>query len=172
MTSSRSRLLNVLRISLPLIITALWLGFIYSNSLKSGTESSSDSGKVQEIVNDVASNMGYEKPVSEKFIRKSAHFTEFAVLSTLICFDMWAFGLISHKKRLYISALFILSSIPVSAVFASIDEFLQSFSVERGPSVTDVLIDTSGAAFASLAFLLLFTLFVFILKKFIKKYGC
>lgn len=156
MNKKHSSVLTVLRISLPIIITLLWLAFIYSNSLKTGTESGEQSGKVHAIVNEVAQNIGIEEPISERTVRKSAHFVEFSVLGVLICADLLCFGVISFRKKLYVSCLLCLTSIPISAVFASADELLQNFSKDRGPSFTDVLIDTSGAAAATAIFIVVF----------------
>ena len=156
MTKKYSILLNILRFALPIIITLLWLGFIYSNSLKTGTQSSEQSGKVHQIVNEVADKVGVDEPISEKTVRKTAHFTEFAVLGFLLCADLVCFGIVTPKRKLYISCLLSLTAIPASAIFASADEILQNFSEGRGPSVTDVLIDTSGAAAATVIFIAIF----------------
>ena len=165
MTKKYSAFLNILRFALPIIITLLWLGFIYSNSLKTGTQSSEQSGKVHQIVNEVADKVGIDEPISEKTVRKTAHFTEFAVLGFLVCADLVCFGIVTPKRKLYISCLLSLTAIPISAIFASADELLQNFSEGRRPSVTDVLIDTSGAAAATAVFIAFFASAVFIFGK-------
>ena len=78
---------------------------------------------------------------------------------------MVAFGLISYTKKLYVSISWCLSGVPICAVFASIDEMLQNFSEGRGPSVTDVLIDTSGALAAALVFVVFYILLYIYSKK-------
>ncbi len=169
MIKNKQFFLRLLRVALPLLLTLLWLGFIYGNSLKSGTESSEQSGKVQEIVNEVADSVGIEEPISERFIRKAAHFTEFAVLGILVCIDLWALGAVSLTKRLSFCAPMLLCSVPICFLFASADEILQNFSESRGPSFTDVLIDTSGAAAATLIFIALFVFSYLTYKKHTQK---
>ena len=165
MTVNKHRILTVLRCLIPLLLTLLWLVFIYGNSLKTGEQSSEQSGKVHEVVNDVAQSVGIEKPISEKAVRKSAHFLEFAVLGALVSFDLWAFRVVSSKKKIYISSLLSLCAIPICAILASVDELLQKTSEGRGPSVIDVLIDTSGAATATLLFIAAFAVFSLIKRK-------
>ena len=168
MKKTNSRILTATRIIVPILLTVLWLGFIFGNSMKTGEESGVQSGKVHEIVNNVAQSVGVQEPIPEKVVRKTAHFTEFAVLGILVCLDLYAIGLVSHKKKLYISNLWALVAIPICAVFASCDELLQNFSEGRGPSIIDVLIDTSGAATATAAFILTFTVILLIAKSIIK----
>lgn len=169
MSIQKSRFITALRYIIPLLLTVLWLTFIFGNSLKTGEQSSEQSGKVHEVVNDVAQSIGIEKPISEHTVRKSAHFLEFAVLGGLVCIDLWAFRIVSLKKKLHISSLFSLLSLPICAVFASIDELLQKTSKDRGPSVIDVLIDTSGSAAAIFLFILGFSLLYLFAKKARKK---
>ncbi len=157
-TNKKTFVKKIVRYTVPLLITILWLSFIYSNSLKTGAESSEQSGKVYEIVNDIAVELGVKEPISEKAIRKCAHFAEFAVLALLVCIDMVAFGIISRRKKLYISIVWCSLSVPICALFASVDEMLQHLSEGRGPSVADVLIDTSGALAAALVFVVFYIL--------------
>ena len=169
MTKSRIFFTNTIRIAIPLTLTLLWLGFIYGNSLKTGIESGAQSGKVYEIVNSITSLLGFKDPISEHFIRKAAHFTEFAILGILICTDIWSFGFVSLKKRLYISSPILFGSVPVCALFAALDEYLQSFVDGRGPSPKDVLIDTSGALSATILFTAFFVISSILYKKHIVK---
>ena len=165
MSIQKSRIFTVLRYVLPILLTLLWLSFIYGNSLKTGEQSSEQSGKVHEVVNEVAQSVGIEKPISEHTVRTSAHFFEFAVLGGLICLDLWAFRIVSLKKKLHTSVLLSLTSLPICSLLASIDELLQKTSKGRGPSATDVLIDTAGSATAILLFILAFSLLRSAVKK-------
>ena len=63
------KILRVLRIAIPLLLTLLWLGFIFGNSLKDAQASSEQSSQVQEIVNNVASSVGVKEPISESTVR-------------------------------------------------------------------------------------------------------
>lgn len=74
----------------------------------------------------------------EFLFRKASHFTEYAILGLL-----WAWALPHSRFR------FILAWAAASAYAAS-DELHQAFVPGRGPAVTDVGIDASGAATALL----------------------
>ena len=147
-----------------ILCTVLWLCFIYSNSLKSGEESGEQSGKVHDIIGTVTAFLGFDKPISEHFIRKAAHFTEFAVLGLLICLDLWSIRLLSLNKKLVTSVLWASVSVPACALFAAADELLQNFSKGRGPSATDVLIDVSGSLTAVVVFIAFFSLLFLLLR--------
>lgn len=73
-------------------------------------------------------------------MRKLAHFTIYAFLG--VCLT----GVYQHQHRHSKFALAVLTS----AVYAALDEFHQSFVPGRGPQVTDVLLDTAGAATGAL----------------------
>ncbi|MBQ8849311.1 MAG: VanZ family protein [Clostridia bacterium] len=167
MTKDRKILINILRISIPILLTVLWLCFIYGNSLQTGVESGEQSGRVYELVNSITQALGLGTPISEHFIRKAAHFTEFAILGVLVCADLWACRAITLEKRLYISASILLCSVPICALFASLDEFLQSFVDGRGPSAKDVLIDASGALCATILFVVFFVITYIFNKKYV-----
>ncbi len=165
MAKGRATFIKILRIALPLLLTALWIAFIWSNSLKTGVESGTDSGRVFTAISKITAALGLGTPISEHFIRKAAHFTEFAILGSLFCADIVCLRVVSFKQKLYVSVPLLLCSVPASALFAASDEFLQRFSDGRGPSVKDVLIDTSGALCATIIFIGVFVLARFIHKK-------
>ncbi len=71
------------------------------------------------------------------FVRKLAHFTEYAVLGALL----WRALRRSLEKRTVFAAAFL-----IAALFAVSDEFHQSFVASRTASPHDVLIDACGAA--------------------------
>ena len=80
-------------------------------------------------------------------IRKSAHFVEYGVLGVLIWRLLYrdpAFGLISPRRRFFLALL-------CCMLYASTDEFHQSFVPTRQPAVHDVLLDTCGAGVGALA---------------------
>lgn len=156
MTKNRKIILDILRFSLPSVLTILWLCFIYGNSLQTGAESGEASGQVHHIMNMPFELLGLGAPLSEHFIRKAAHFTEFFILGALICADLWCFSALRLRRPLCISLPTIFSALPICALLASCDEFLQSFVDGRGPSIKDVLIDSSGAFTAILIFGVLF----------------
>jgi VanZ family protein len=79
-------------------------------------------------------------------IRKCAHFCEYAMLGFLV----WrvvhldpTFSTASAARQYWLALLF-------CALYASSDEFHQSFVPSRQPAVLDVLLDTCGAFFGLL----------------------
>jgi len=70
-------------------------------------------------------------------VRKAAHMSEYCMLALAYSLPLTVYG-IRGKRRFLLALLF-------SAIFASSDEFHQSFVGGRGPSVTDVAIDSLGA---------------------------
>jgi len=81
------------------------------------------------------------------FVRKMAHFVEYAVLGILAWratrFDP-VFGSYSPRRQFWLALLFCI-------FYASTDEYHQSFVPNRQPAVQDVLLDTAGSGFGLLA---------------------
>jgi VanZ family protein len=77
-------------------------------------------------------------------IRKAAHITEFALFSITVFRGVRAER---HGWRLN----WALITLAIAVVYASLDEWHQSFVPLREPSVRDVLIDTTGALLAQIA---------------------
>lgn len=137
--------------TLPIIFfvaSILWALFIFSNSLQTGESSGEMSGSVTDFINSVLGSVSPSLEVTHRFVRKAAHFCEFAMLSLLVCFAIYFF-LKDHARRECLCLL----AIPASALVAACDETIQLFVDGRGASVIDVLIDTSGACAAVLVFL-------------------
>lgn len=140
---------------LKIFFTFLTLGFIifiFSNSLFPGPESSEKSRAVMQTINRFLSAFGLG-PVTEYFIRKLAHFTEYFALGVLLTATVRMYD--TKPFRLIFTELFILLSVPV------LDEFLQTLIPARNGDVRDVLLDFSGGLLATalcLAAMLLFDL--------------
>ena len=129
-------------------LVGIWVIFIWSNSLKPGNSSGEMSGSVTEVINAVVGFFipGFE--FSHYFIRKMAHFSEFAILGGLLC--------ISFRKTLPKKSYLVFLAVPSAFLVASADEVIQLFVDGRAGSFADVMIDTSGALTATaLAFLVL-----------------
>ena len=113
---------------LPVLIGAVTL-FIWTQSLLPGKVSAQESGFFAALL---AGLLGLESlPVwLHALVRKAAHFTEFGVLGGL-----WSGQ--NARRRARFSWLYGLA-------VAAADECLQMLSPDRGPAVTDVLIDYAG----------------------------
>ena len=77
------------------------------------------------------------------YIRKSAHFTEYFVLSLLVLRGIRA----GRPGTRFAWALLVIA---IVACYASLDELHQRFVPGRTPAVRDVLIDTTGGVAAQL----------------------
>ena len=78
------------------------------------------------------------------FVRKTAHFTEYAILGLLFYLNLW-----HHSSKKQSPKLFALA-ILFSALYACTDEFHQLFVPGRTGQPFDVLVDTLGATFGCL----------------------
>lgn len=110
------------------------LCFIWGNSLLPGSVSGAFSDWVKGIL---AMLFPGEVPgitTGGGLLRKIAHFSEFAALGAALC---WRFGMLG-KRKIW----------PLLCGFgaACVDETIQVFVPDRGPSLIDVGIDTCGAA--------------------------
>ena len=112
------------------------LCFIWGNSLLPGEDSGQLSGFVGMMLQKLLPFVDLKSEMGLHLLRKAAHFSEFAALGMSFA---WLFGMLS-KQRLWSLALPLLSG----AGAAAIDETIQLFSPNRGPSIRDVGIDTAG----------------------------
>ncbi len=78
-------------------------------------------------------------------MRKSAHFSEYAILALLLWRALRSGPTLRTKRAMLFGAVLL-----ASAVFAASDEFHQSFVKSRTPSVHDVILDITGALFGLL----------------------
>ncbi len=133
-----------LQIVLPCLCAA-WLAFIFSNSLRTGTQSSAQSSKIVALVQRVVgwvfpdgwvvNATGEDYLRLHNFIRKTAHFVEYAVLGGLL-FGCYAV----YTRRVKWSFLPL-----VGVVFVPfLDELLQTQISGRAGMLADVLLDISG----------------------------
>ena len=147
-----------------LLLTVAWLGFVFGNSADTGEQSSEKSGFVHEIVNDIAQAIGFEEEIPEGAIRTFAHFVSFAVLSVLLCTDIALFLSLSPIANLSKRYALLLASLPLSVLFALIDEAIQTFSPGRAPELLDIGVDSLGATFGLIGFAACFFLLRLILR--------
>lgn len=126
------------RMILCICLLAAVLAFIWGNSLTSGEDSGNMSGNIMQWINTFLRLDEQGAEVLHKFIRKGAHFTEFACLGLLLT---WLFGMMGEKKgHLFCMPLLF------GMMAACVDETIQVFTPDRGPSPIDIWIDTCGVA--------------------------
>ena len=118
-------------IRLCTLLLVLNLAFIWGNSLLPGEVSGALSDWVKELISVIFPGDGMESS-GGGFLRKAAHFLEFASLGALLSWRMSLAG----KKEWYA----LLCGVPAACV----DETIQRFVPDRGPSLMDVGIDTCG----------------------------
>ena len=149
------------------LLALLTLAGIYSNSLKGAEASVKQSEEVLERFRTSAERVlhFFGLPVTQDslshFVRKTAHFAEYAILGALVLLSMLLFRL--PKRSLYFLSL------PLCAFCAAADEGIQSFAPGRSPELADVLIDVAGAAAGILLTAALYAFFHFIYKKYGKR---
>ena len=135
-----------------LLVMAATVAFIWQQSTLAPAESAATSDAVGEVVIRLVG--GKETAAGsffDRFLRKIAHFTEFAVLGLESEAYLWR-----HR-----TPLLTLLQFAFGLLIAGADEFLQLFT-DRGAAFTDVLIDLSGFALAVLSLHILLRLITLI----------
>lgn len=107
------------------------LAFIWGNSLLPGEVSGAFSDWVKSILESLLPGDGTSTP-GGGLLRKAAHFTEFTLLG--MCLS-WLFGMLQRKKTWPLLC---------GVAAACVDETIQRFVPDRGPSIRDVGIDSCG----------------------------
>jgi len=139
MTIKKERLYKLIKF-IPMILIMI---IIFAFSCKQGDESSEQSGRLLQAIVKVVESISSSALSAEVlgflhlFIRKAAHFTEYAVLGISILYATYSF----YKKKWLSVPL----SLLLSAVYASTDEIHQYFVPGRYGTPSDVLIDSCGA---------------------------
>ena len=118
------------------IVLCLIVFFIWDNSLQNGGNSDGFSLIFAEWLAPIADKLGFYGNIwaLNRIIRKLAHLTEFTILG----------GILYVVLRHYIEYGTVVKTIGVGIVIASLDEFIQLFSLGRSSQLSDVLIDTIG----------------------------
>lgn len=118
------------------IVLCLIVFFIWDNSLQNGGTSDGFSLIFAKRIAPIANKLGFYGNIwaLNRIIRKLAHLTEFTILG----------GVLYVVLRRYIEYGTVVKTIVVGIVIASLDEFIQLFSLGRSSQLSDVLIDTVG----------------------------
>ena len=117
------------------VLLAVNLAVIWGNSLLPGSDSGAMSGGIMEVIRSMLGISESAADLLHHLVRKLAHFTEFACLGALLG---WRCGMKKERHMLAYPALLGLAA-------AVVDESIQLFTPDRGPSLVDVWIDESGA---------------------------
>ncbi len=136
------------------VLVIVWMGVIFFFSSQNGEESSGLSDTIVRAVIELFCPSFDGMPAGEQqhilesvsfIVRKTAHFTEYAILAVLcMLFTLTYEGV--HWKTAAGAVLF-------CALYAVTDEFHQGFVADRSPQLRDVCIDTAGALMGALAVL-------------------
>ena len=139
----RTRIIYIIIIAAAL--TAV-LCFIWGNSLLDGGASRKLSSAVTEFIRPIY-ELFTDDPVTDStlhaFIRKAAHFLEFAAIAVAASLLLWRLRGEYPAQNL----VYVLSG---SLFIAVTDEYIQCFSPGRSSSVRDIVIDFWGAAVGAL----------------------
>ena len=123
-------------------MAAVWIGVLFFFSGQSGEESGDLSGRLTQFLFGWLIDRGADEALLEHLLRKTAHFGIFAVEGFLL--GMALLHLLRRKAALP-------AALAAGALLAVANELHQLISVARSCSVTDMLIDASGAATGLLA---------------------
>lgn len=129
---------------LATVLILLTLAFIWGNSLRTGEASQETSTGILAWINSFLNLGEAEAAIAHHLIRKAAHFTEFACLGALL---VWRAYLNEEKPPIALPVL-------LGMAAGLVDESIQLFTPDRGPSLTDVWLDTSGVLAGVLLLLL------------------
>ena len=129
----------------------LTLAFIWGNSMLDGEASEEISRGLLDYIKPLLESHGIESD-SDKWLRKLAHFCEFALLGAEFCMYAFLEKSGSFKKSLPLCA-------GLAFAVAAIDETIQRFS-GRFPHILDVLLDFSGSVFGIVCMYFLMQLFL------------
>lgn len=117
-------------------LTAVYICFLWGNSLVPGKQSEVLSLSVLDQANNLMQSLGIGFRFTHHLVRKIAHFTEYMGLGVIL---LTTLSLCVEKIKDYIfNILFVGLIVPV------IDEFIQLFVDGRGGEIKDVIIDFSG----------------------------
>lgn len=149
---------NILRIILILLLLCTFFvifGFSSQDGKTSGGLSRTITEKILQISNKY-NNLEKEQKEkvadrTEKIIRKTAHFSIYTIVGLLLMSLLSTYH-INEKRRIIISII-------LGMLYATTDEFHQSFTPGRAPKLTDIYIDTLGVILGTLIILLVIKIY-------------
>lgn len=119
----------------------IWMGIIFYLSHQVAADSSQLSSGITEFivngVNSIFPKLNLEVTQISFFIRKTAHFTAYFILGSLLLHAFWRSGVVGFRG--------VGLSLMVAVLYAISDEIHQLFVPGRSGEVRDVLLDSAGA---------------------------
>lgn len=132
------------------LLVLAYIGFIFHNSMTVAVVSETASLKVSEYLLKIFNHFSLytnDITVFNHYVRKLAHFSEFALLGFLVGIALHFCPLFKHKS---LNFIFFMILIPFT------DEMLQNFYDGRSAQFSDMLIDASGYIFGGLVIYIIF----------------
>lgn len=123
------------------VLTVAAIAAIFYNSSQDAVESTERSSPLTDWINGILSGFPIPFSVTENFIRKLAHFTEYSILGALLSVTYYLYF---HRIKTVL-----ISTLISGAVIATIDEIIQLFPAGRSCQISDILLDCCGVAFAT-----------------------
>lgn len=124
------------------VLTVAAIAAIFYNSSKDAVVSTEQSSPLTEWINSILARFPIPFSVTENFIRKAAHFTEYSILGFMMSVT---YHLYFRRRRSILPA-----SLTTGAVVATCDELIQLIPAGRSAQVSDVLLDCCGVGFGTL----------------------
>jgi VanZ family protein len=136
------------------VITLLFVYWIFSNSMKDAAASTLQSDSVKAMLQTAISTLFPNSSIqlTSHFVRKLAHFSEYALLGFLLFLSC-------RECKAKLRCLLVPTGV---STVAFLDEGLQNFFDGRGPSLKDVALDSLGGYFG---FIVAWVLYALVLKK-------
>jgi len=134
------RVLTIRIIFTVLSVTAV--AAIFYNSSLSAVDSSSQSGSLLDSINSFLHSLNINITLTDHFIRKTAHFTEYSILGILLTITV-----ISYVRRIRPTLAI---ALPLGLIVSICDELIQLGSEGRSCEIADMALDFSAVIFAAL----------------------
>ena len=121
-----------------ILMTIIWIMFIFFNSSQTAQVSGVRSGRIVSIIYDLFSWIGFDIEIGNLsiWIRKLAHVFEYLILGILVTIIVFDMNLKISYKYIY--------SFTIPLLVAIVDETIQTVIPGRSGNVLDVLIDSIG----------------------------
>jgi VanZ family protein len=119
---------------LPVVLTILWIGFIWGHSMVPADLSAQESGWALEALRRVFALLHLPEILTDHVVRKMAHFTEYLILGVL--------G--TNALRPWADSARRLGTALVGVMVPLVDETIQLFVSGRSGQISDVWLDVAG----------------------------